>query len=138
MDQQFKELEQLQERTHYGCFGISIIAVLIFSSIVIVYKSINQSNSEKYSAPSPAPISTLPEPMKIDEGAQIIQLTPEQWTEHMDALNDHRSALNEHRSLVNELRSEIYTLKQEVQALEKQVKHLEQQLEASRSAKTQH
>ena len=135
MDQQLKELEQQQERTHYGCFGISIIAVLIISSIVIVYKSINQSNSEKYSAPAPAPVSTLPEPMKIDEEAQVIQFTPEQWTEHMDALNDHRSALNEHRSLVNELRSEIYTLKQEVQALEKQVKHLEQQVGTSSSAK---
>lgn len=138
MDQHIQDLDQQQEESRHGCLGISIIAVILICSIVIACKFVEHYTSDEDTAPSPTPSSPLLEPVQVDEGAQIIQLTPEQWTEHMDALNGHRSALNEHRTLVNELRSEIYTLKQEVQALEKQVKHLEQQLESSRSAKTQH
>lgn len=135
MDQHIQNLDQQQEESRHGCLGISIIAVILVCSIVIACKFVEHYTSDEDTAPAPTPTSPLPEPVQVDEGAQIIQLTPEQWTEHMDALNGHRSALNEHRTLVNELRSEIYTLKQEVQALEKQVKHLEQQVGTSSSAK---
>lgn len=128
MDEQFKALEQQQEETRYGCLGISIIAVILVCGIVIACKFVEHFTSEEDATPTPAPASSLPEPKQVDEDAQIIQLTPEQWTEHLDALNGHRSALNEHRTLVNELRSEIYTLEQKVQSLEKQVQSLEQQL----------
>jgi hypothetical protein len=135
MDQHIQNLDQQQEESRHGCLGISIIAVILVCSIVIACKFIEHYTSDEDAEPAPVPSSPLPEPAQVDEGAQIIQLTPEQWTEHMDALNGHRSALNEHRTLVNQLRSEIYTLKQEVQALEKQVKHLEQQVGTSSSAK---
>lgn len=135
MDQHIQNLDQQQEESRHGCLGISIIAVILVCSIVIACKFVEHYTSDEDAEPAPVPSSPLPEPVQVDQGTQIIQLTPEQWTEHMDALNGHRSALNEHRTLVNQLRSEIYTLKQEVQALEKQVQSLEQQLEASRSAK---
>ena len=135
MDQHIQDLDQQQDESRHGCLGISIIAVILVCSIVIACKFVEHYTSDEATAPAPVPSSPLPEPVQVDEGAQIIQLTPEQWTEHMDALNGHRSALNEHRTLVNQLRSEIYTLKQEVQALEKQVKHLEQQVGTSSSAK---
>ena len=99
----------------------------MFCGIVIACKFVEHFTSEEDATPTPAPASSLPEPKLVDEDAQIIQLTPEQWTEHLDALNDHRSALNEQRTLINELRLEIYTLQQEVQTLEKQVKSLEHQ-----------
>ena len=125
MDEQFKTIEQQQEETRYGCLGISIIAVILVCGIVIACKFVEHFTSEEDATPTPAPASSLPEPKQVDEDAQIIQLTPEQWTEQ---LNGHRSALNEHRTLVNELRSEIYTLEQKVQSLEEQVQSLEQQL----------
>ena len=127
MDEQFKALEQQQEDSRYGCLGISIIAVILVCSIVIACKFVEYFTSEEDATPTPQPLSALPEPMQVDAEAKIIQLTPEQWTEHLDALNDHRSALNEQRTLINELRLEIYTLQQEVQTLEKQVKSLEHQ-----------
>lgn len=134
MDQHLKDIEQQQEKNRHGCLGISIIVVILVCSVSIACKFIEHFTSEEDAVPMPAPLSTLPEPVQVDEGAQVIQLTPEQWTEHLEALNGHRSALNEHRSLVNELRSEIYTLKQEVKTLRQQVNALENQLGASNNS----
>lgn len=110
-------------------FGINKPLAQFVCSIVIACKFVEHFTSEEDATPTSQPLSALLEPMQVDTAAKIIQLTPEQWTEHLDALNDHRSALNEQRTLINELRLEIYTLQQEVQTLEKQVKSLEQQLD---------
>ena len=126
MDSLTNDREKIYEEGNNGCLRIVLITLLVACCVGVAYVLLNRLSDED-DALLPAPVSTLPQPAQDD--AQVIQLTPEQWTEHLDALNDHRSALNEQRTLINELRLEIYTLQQEVQTLEKQVKSLEQQLD---------
>ena len=131
MDQLTNDREKIYEEGSNGCLGIFLITLLIVCCVVVAYVLLNRMSDED-DALLPAPVSTLPQPAQDD--AQVIQLTPEQWTEHLQALNDHRSALNEHRTLVNELRSEIHTLSLDIQGLRQRVSALENQLAASNTS----
>ena len=131
MDQLTNDREKIYEEGNKGCLGIFLITLLIVCCVVVAYVLLNRLSDED-DALLPAPVSTLPQPAQGD--AQVIQLTPEQWTEHLQALNDHRSALNEHRTLVNELRSEIHTLSLDIQGLRQRVSALENELAASNTS----
>ena len=131
MDQLTNDREKIYEEGSNGCLGIFLITLLIVCCVVVAYVLLNRLSDED-DALLPAPVSTLPQPAQDD--AQVIQLTPEQWTEHLQALNDHRSALNEHRTLVNELRSEIQTLSLDIQGLRQRVSALENELAASNTS----
>ena len=131
MDQLTNDREKIYEEGNKGCLGIFLITLLIVCCVVVAYVLLNRLSDED-DALLPAPASDLPQPAQND--AQVIQLTPEQWTEHLQALNDHRSALNEHRTLVNELRSEIHTLSLDIQGLRQRVSALENELAASNTS----
>ncbi len=131
MDQLTNDREKIYEEGSNGCLGIFLITLLIVCCVVVAYVLLNRLSDED-DALLPAPVSTLPQPAQDD--AQVIQLTPEQWTEHLQALNEHRSALNEHRTLVNELRSEIHTLSLDIQGLRQRVSALENELAASNTS----
>lgn len=131
MDQLTNDREKIYEEGNKGCLGIFLITLLIVCCVVVAYVLLNRLSDED-DALLPAPVSTLPQPAQGD--AQVIQLTPEQWTEHLQALNEHRSALNEHRTLVNELRSEINTLSLDIQGLRQRVSALENELAASNTS----
>lgn len=131
MDQLTNDREKIYEEGSNGCLGIFLITLLIVCCVVVAYVLLNRLSDED-DALLPAPVSTLPQPAQDD--AQVIQLTPEQWTEHLQALNEHRSALNEHRTLVNELRSEINTLSLDIQGLRQRVSALENELAASNTS----
>ena len=131
MDQLTNDREKIYEEGSNGCLGIFLITLLVVSCVVVAYVLLNRLSDED-DALLPAPVSTLPQPAQDD--AQVIQLTPEQWTEHLQALNEHRSALNEHRTLVNELRSEINTLSLDIQGLRQRVSALENERAASNTS----
>jgi len=131
MDSLTNDREKIYEEGNNGCLRIVLITLLVACCVGVAYVLLNRLSDED-DALLPAPVSTLPQPAQDD--AQVIQLTPEQWTEHLQALNDHRSALNEHRTLVGELRSEVNTLSLEIQGLRQRVSALEKQLAASNTS----
>ena len=128
-----KENENLitvDEETRMGCHGIIMIIVLVVVVVAIIYYAFESLNDSDESSNPPATtakadhssMQSLPKTSVNDD--RLITLTPEQWTEHMNALNDHRLALNEQRNLTNDLYSDLMTLRNEVRQLQKQVKDL--------------
>lgn len=126
INEEIKNLFPEYEETRMGCHGLIMIIVLVVVVVAIIYyafESLNDSSKPATTAKADqSSMQSLPKTSVNDD--RLITLTPEQWTEHMNALNDHRQALNEQRNLTNDLYSDLMTLRNEVRLLQQQVKAL--------------
>ena len=117
------------ENASMGCMIIAIFLVCLSAMATYVYRHMTAPSEEETNIKTSQSLS-LPK-LFTDT---IIQLTPEQWTEHMEALNNNRIALNENRQLVNELYADINQLKQEQQELQYTIKNLQKELNQLKSS----
>ena len=128
INEDIENLNSTYEEARFGCHGIIMIIVLVVVVVTVIYyafESLNDSDNASASAKTEKPAqSSLPLPKTSVNDDRLITLTPEQWTEHMNALNDYRQALNEQRNLTNDLYSDLMTLRNEVRQLQQQVKAL--------------
>ena len=130
INEENENLITVDEETRMGCHGLLMLIVLVIVVVSIIYFAFESLNDSDDSSNPPATtakadqssMQSLPKTSVNDD--RLITLTPEQWTEHMNALNDHRQALNEQRNLTNDLYSDLMTLRNEVRQLQKQVRDL--------------
>lgn len=124
MIEENENLNAYEEDSRMGCNAM-IILIIVVIFVVVAYvafqeleSSSNETTSSSASVTQPVPTSS-----HLSED-RLIVLTPEQWTEHLNALNDHRDALNAQRQIVSQLQTQINTLSHEVQQLQQKVSML--------------
>ena len=111
-----------EEDSRIGCNAM-IILIMIAIFVVVAYVAFQELESSSSSNGTPSSAST-PQPLPISSHVsedRLITLTPEQWTEHLNALNDHRDALNSQRQIVSQLQMQLNSLSHEVQQLQQQI-----------------